>query len=132
MANPFLENEARRVPKRLRLVSFAVALLLALGEAARWWGSARMVPLAFDEWLVAAALAGAAWIAPKWGAGPLAAAWGLFSGLILGLIVPTIDHLMFGPEKESAGFYTIVLTVLLALGLWAMAWSIALIRARTR
>ena len=132
MADPFPENEARRVPNRLRLFTFAVGLLLALGEAARWWGSARMVPLAFDEWLVAAALAGAAWITPKWGAGPLAAAWGLFSGLILGLIVPTLDHLMFGPEKESAAFYALVLAVLLALGLWAMARSIALIRERTR
>jgi hypothetical protein len=118
--------------KRLRLLSFAVALLLALSEVARWWGSARMVPLAFDEWLVAAALAGGAWIAPRRGAAPLAAAWGLFSGLILGLLVPTLDHLMFGLEKESAGFYAGVLAVLLALGLWAMARSIALIRAPTR
>jgi hypothetical protein len=131
MIDSIPQDERLRL-KRLRLLSFAVALLLALSEVARWWGSARMLPLAFDEGLVAAALAGAAWIAPKRGAAPLAGAWGLFSGLILGLIVPTLDHLMFGPEKESAGFYAAVLAVLLALGLWATARSIALIPARMR
>jgi hypothetical protein len=117
---------------RLRLLSFVIALLLALGEAARWWGSARMVPLAFDEWLVAGALAGAAWIMPRRGTGPLAAAWGLFSGLMLGLLIPTLDHLLFGPEKANAAFYAIILAVLLALGLLATARSIALIRAPSR
>jgi hypothetical protein len=86
MADPFPDSATiQTVPKGLRFLTFAVALLLALGEMARWWGSARMVPLALDEWLVAAALAGAAWIAPRRGVGPLAAAWGLFTGLMLGL-----------------------------------------------
>ena len=131
MADPF-EQDRRRLPKSLRLLAFAVALLLALGEAARWWGSARMMPLAFDEWLVAAALAGAAWIAPRAGAGPLAAAWGLFSGLVLGLLVPTLDHLMSGPEKESAHFYAAVLAAMLVLGLWATVRSVQLIPAPKR
>jgi hypothetical protein len=108
-----------------------VALLLAAGETARWWGSARLIPLAFDEWLVAVALAGAAWTAPRSGTGPLAAAWGLFSGLMLGLLVPTLDHLIFGPAKDSATFYSVVLAVLLGLGLWSAARSVAFIRAPT-
>jgi hypothetical protein len=133
MTDPFPQTAGNpRLPTGLRALSFAVAMLLAAGEAARWWGSARLVPLAFDEWLVGAALAGAAWIAPRAGTGPLAAAWGLFSGLMLGLLVPTLDHLMFGPEKDSAGFYAIVLAMLLALGIWGMARSIAFIRGPTR
>lgn len=130
MTDPFPEKGGeRRPPAGLRALSFAVALLLAAGEAARWWGSARLIPLAFDEWLVAAALAGAAWMAPKSGTGPLTAAWGLFSGLILGLLVATLDHLMFGPAKDSATFYSVALALLLGLGLWGIARSLAFIRA---
>lgn len=117
--------------RALRILSITLPLILALGEVARWWGSARIVPLAFDEGLVAAALIVTALKAPRWGTAPLAAAWGLYCGLMLGLLVPTLDHLLFGPAKDSAGFYAAVLSALLAIGLWALARSIRLIRPRS-
>lgn len=103
----------------LRPISFGFALLLAASELARWAGDIRLIPLAFDELAVAAALFGAAWMLPRTGPAPLAAAWGLFSGLILGLFVPTLDHLLFGSPKTGALFYSIILGVTLAGGLWA-------------
>jgi hypothetical protein len=103
----------------LRPISFGFALLLAASELARWAGDIRLIPLAFDELAVATALFAAAWVLPRTGPAPLAAAWGLFSGLILGLFVPTLDHLLFGPPKTGALFYSIILGVTLAGGLWA-------------
>jgi hypothetical protein len=112
--------------RSLRVLTVVVALLLALGEVARWWGQARLVPLAFDELLVAAAMLWAAAIAPRAGSAPLAAAWGLFCGLTLGLLVPTLDHLLHGPPKASAGFYAIVLAAMLAVGVWAVLRALLL------
>ena len=112
--------------RSLRVLTVIVALLMALGEVARWWGQARLVPLAFDELLVAAAMLGAAAMAPRAGTGPLAAAWGLFCGLTLGLLVPTLDHLLYGPPKASAGFYAIVLAAMLAVGVWAVVRALLL------
>ena len=103
----------------LRRFSFGFAALLAASEVARWIGDIRLIPLVFDELIVAAALAAAAWVAPRFGTAPLAAAWGMFSGLMLGLLVPTLDHLLFGPPKQGALFYSIVLALALAGGLWA-------------
>jgi len=112
--------------KTLRPISFGFALLLAASELARWAGDIRLIPLAFDELAVAAALFGAAWIMPRTGPAPLAAAWALFCGLMLGLLVPTLDHLLFGPAKPGALFYSIILSVALAGGIWA---SLTAIRA---
>lgn len=110
---------------RFRLFTLLVAVLLAVGEIARWWQSPRFLPLAFDELLVAAALAGAALKRPsgfrRSGGAALAAAWGAFCGLTLSLLVPTLDHLMHGPPKDGAGFYAGILAVMLAVGLWAVA-----------
>ena len=117
----------------LRRISFGFAALLAASEVARWIGDIRLIPLVFDELVVAGALIAAAWVAPRLGAAPLAAAWvaprygtaplaaawGMFSGLMLGLLVPTLDHLLFGPPKVGALFYSIVLALALAGGLWA-------------
>lgn len=103
----------------LRRFSFGFAALLAASEVARWIGDIRLIPLVLDELIVAAALAAAAWVAPRFGTAPLAAAWGMFSGLMLGLLVPTLDHLLFGPPKQGALFYSIVLALALAGGLWA-------------
>lgn len=103
----------------LRRITFLFAALLAASEIARWAGNARLIPLVFDEILVSAALAYAAWIAPRLGAAPLAAAWGMFSGLMLALLVPTLDHLLFGPPKPGALFYAVPLSLALAGGLWA-------------
>jgi len=112
----------------LRSITALVALALAGGEIARWWGSPRFLPLAFDEIVVALGLLGAAAMAGRRGAAMLAAAWGLFCGLILALLVPTLDHLFYGPPKESAGFYAAVLGVMLAVGLGALTRALALTR----
>lgn len=106
---------------KLRLFTIIVALLLAGGEVARWWGNPRFLPLAFDELLVGAAMLAAALSARRHGPAPLAAAWGLFCGLVLSLLMPTLDHLLFGPEKPSGVvFYSVTLSVMLAVGLLAL------------
>lgn len=110
----------------LRRISFGFAALLAASEVARWIGDIRLIPLVFDELVVAAALAAAAWVAPRYGAAPLATAWGMFSGLMLGLLVPTLDHLLFGPPKVGALFYSIVLALAFAGGLWASSVAMRL------
>lgn len=108
---------------KLRLFTIVIALLLAGGEIARWWGNPRFVPLAFDELLVGCALLAAALSLRRLGPAPLAAAWGLFCGLALSLLMPTLDHLLFGPEKESgAVFYSVTLSVMLLVGLLAL-WA---------
>lgn len=116
----------------LRALAILFAILLAGSEAMRWGGSARLVPMAFDEWLVAAALAAAALAPRRLGPAPMAAAWGLFNGLVLGLLVPTLDHLLNGPDKESALFYAAALGAVQIVGLAALAASLGLIRGRRR
>lgn len=106
--------------KTLRRATVLVAILLAAGEIARWWGNPRFLPLAFDELLVAAAMLWAALVAHRTGPAPLAATWAAFCGLMLSLLIPTLDHLLFGPPKPSATFYAAVLTAMLAAGLWAV------------
>jgi hypothetical protein len=113
----------------VRILAFVTAALLVLGEIARWWGQPRFLPMAFDELIVAAALAIAAWGVPRWGPAPLAAAWGVFCGLILSLLVPTLDHLLFGEPKESAILYATILSAMLAVGAWATLAAIRLSRA---
>lgn len=114
----------------LRIFSVAIALLLAASEAARWWGDARMVPLAFDEWLLAVVLIWSAWVAPHRGAWPLAIAWTLVSGWVLALFVPTLDHLLFGEPKPGATFYAIVLGAMQAVALAAAGFALRLSRPR--
>ena len=77
-------------------------------------------------------MAWAAAAAPRFGAAPLAAAWGLFCGLILALLVPTIDHLLFGPPKASAGFYAAILAAMLFLGLAALLRTLSIARSEKR
>ena len=114
--------------KSLRIFTVLVAALLAVSEVGRWWGNLRFLPLAFDELLVAAAMAWSAFAARRIGAAPLAAAWGLFSGLALSLLIPTLDHLLHGPAKKSAVFYSVILALMLALGLWATWRALRLCR----
>ncbi|PBN42281.1 hypothetical protein [Sphingobium sp. D43FB] len=111
--------------KTVRVLTILVAALLALGEIARWWGDPRLVPLAFDEIAVAAAMLGATLVQRRFGPAPLAAAWGAFCGLVLSLLVPTLDHLLHGPPKDSAAFYAVILTAMLALGLGVVWWILA-------
>ncbi|PBN42274.1 hypothetical protein SxD43FB_17285 [Sphingobium sp. D43FB] len=107
-------------------------MLLALGEIARWWGNPRLVPLALDECVVAAALLGAALASRRLGPAPLAAAWGCYCGLVLSLLVPTLDHLLHGPPKDSAVFYAVILAAMLTPGLWAVGRALALCRVSQR
>lgn len=114
--------------RSLRIFTYTVAVLIALGEVARWWGNERFLPMALDELLVAFALVGAAAAAGRAGPAPLAAAWGIFCGLTLALLMPTMDHLLHGPPKESAVFYTAILSGMLGVGLWALSRSLAIVK----
>lgn len=114
----------------LRLFTIVIALLLAGSETARWWGDPRMVPLAFDEWLIAAALFWAAWAAPRRGVWPLALAWALVSGWVLALLVPTLDHLLLGEPKASAMFYAAMLGAMQAVAVAATVAALRLSRPR--
>ena len=116
--------------KTLRILTILVAALLALGEIARWWGNPRLVPLAFDEIAVAAAMLGAVLANRRFGPAPLAAAWGTFCGLVISLLVPTLDHLLDGPPKDSAAFYAVILAAMLALGLCAV-WRVLALSAES-
>ena len=111
----------------LRLVTWLVALLVGAGEIARWWGQARFLPMALDELLVAGAMLAAAATAGRAGSGPLAAAWGAFCGLVLTLLVETVDHMLAGPAKARAEVYAIVLAAMLLVGLWGLFRAIRLI-----
>lgn len=116
----------------LRIITGLFALLLAVGELARWSGDPRLVPLAFDELIVAALMLGAALTPQRLRAVWMAMCWALFCGLTLSLLVPTLDHLLYGPPKESAGFYAIVLSVMLAIGTAAALWAASLAKAALR
>lgn len=106
---------------KLRFFTILIAVLLAGGEIARWWGDPRFLPLAFDELLVGLAMLAAALGLRRFGPAPLAAGWGLFCGLAVSLLMPTLDHLLFGPEKASgAVFYSVTLSVMLLVGLAAL------------
>lgn len=115
----------------IRILTLIVALLLGGSEIARWWGSPRFVPMALDELIVAAAMLLAVAAPRRLGPAPLAAAWGLFNGLILSLLVPTLDHLLHGPDKDSAVFYAVLLGPLQLIGLWAL-WRVIPRRSRAR
>lgn len=112
----------------LNALAYVVALVLAAGEIARFWGSERFVPMAFDELLVALALALAAWRSRHDGAVWHLASWGALSGLALVLLVETADHQMHGPAKEAGTVYLLALGALLTVGLWAVGRALRLVR----
>jgi hypothetical protein len=116
----------------LRLFTAVFALLLAAGEIARWWGQPRFLPMALDELAIAGGLLAAAAIAGRKGTVLLAVAWGAFCGFTVSLLVETVDHLMFGPPKDSAVFYAVILAVMLAAGLVGVIWAVALTRVPPR
>lgn len=116
----------------LRIFTAVIALLLGAGEIARWWGQTRFLPLALDELIIASGMLAAAAMARRIGPVVLAVAWGAFCGFVVALLVPTLDHLLSGPPKESAGFYAGVLAIMLAVGLGALLRAVSLSRAPSR
>lgn len=116
----------------LNRLAVVMALLIAAGEVARYGASARFVPMAFDELLVAAALLWAAWRARRDGARWHVAAWGAFCGLVLVLLVETAGHQLHGPAKAAGPFYLAALSSMLAIGLWAVARALRRLGAAPR
>ena len=110
----------------LNIVACLVAFLIATGEIARFWGSARFIPMALDELLVAAALILAAARAKRDGTRWHIAAWGGFCGLTLVLLVETADHQLHGPVKEAGAIYLAALGTMLLVGLWALRRALQL------
>ncbi|MDT9599120.1 hypothetical protein [Sphingosinicella rhizophila] len=114
--------------RALNGLAYAIALLLAAGEIARFWNSDRFFPMALDEMLVALALAWAAWRARHDGAAWHLAAWGGYCGLVLVLLIETADHQIHGPPKAAGSFYLAALSVMLLIGLWALRRAFRLMR----
>lgn len=114
--------------RALNILACLFALLLAAGEVARFWGSARMFPLALDELAIAAALLWAAWRARRDGALWHLAAWSALCGLALVLLVETAGHQIHGPAKAAGPVYLAALGGMLAVGLWAAARALRLLR----
>jgi hypothetical protein len=116
----------------LQALAVMIGFLVASGEIARRWGDPHFIPLALDDLLVAAALFWAAWRARDHGAGPLVAGWGLFSGLMLMLLAVNVDYLIHDMPKAGRAFYSLILTAMLGLGLWATWQALRLVETRAR
>ena len=108
--------------------AYVAGFLISAGEIARFWGSARFMPMAVDELVVAAALVWAALRSRRDGACWHLAAWGAFCGLTLVLIVETADHQMHGPAKADGPVYLAALGAMLIVGLWAVGRALRLVR----
>ena len=111
----------------LNKLACLVAFIISAGEIARFWGSERLIPMALDELLVAAALVWAASRSRKEGASWHLAAWGAFCGLSLVLLVETADHQMHGPVKAAGPVYLATLSAMLILSLWAVRRALRLV-----
>ena len=112
----------------LNRLALVIALLLAAGEIARFWGSDRFIPMALDELFIALGLVWAAWRSRQDGAYWHLAAWGAFCGLVLVLLVETADHQMHGPAKAAGPIYLAALSLMLLVGLWALRRALQLVR----
>jgi hypothetical protein len=104
-----------------------IAIVISAGEIARFWGSARFIPMALDELLVAAALIWAAWRSRYDGALWHLPAWGAFCGFALVLLVETADHQIHGPPKSAGLIYLAALSLMLIVGLWAVRRALRLV-----
>jgi hypothetical protein len=105
--------------RALNISAYVTAFVLLVGEIARFWGSARLFPMAIDELLVAALLVGAARQSRRDGGFLHLVAWGAFCGLVLTLLVDTADHQMHGPVKAAGPAYLTILASMLIFGMWA-------------
>jgi hypothetical protein len=109
-------------------LAYSVALVISIGEVARFGGSERFIPLALDELLIAVALVWAAWRSRYDGACWHLAAWGALCGLALVLLVQTADHQMHGPAKAAGPLYLAALSTMLIVGLWCVRRALHLVR----
>jgi fucose 4-O-acetylase-like acetyltransferase len=114
----------------LQVLAVMIGFLVASGEIARRWGDVHFIPLALDDLLVAAVLFWAAWRARVHGPVSLVAGWALYSGLMLMLLMLNLDYLINDMAKAGRVFYSIILTLMLALGLWATWQSLRLAEGR--
>ncbi len=112
----------------LNSLAYLMALVIAAGEIARFWESERLIPMAFDELLIAGALVWAAWRSRHDGASWHLGAWGALCGLALVLLVQTADHQIHGPAKAAGSIYLTALSAMLILGLWAVRRALHLVR----
>jgi hypothetical protein len=116
----------------LNRLAWLIAIVIAAGEIARFYGSERLIPMAIDELLIAAALIWAAWRSRLDGASWHLAAWGSFCGLVIVLLVETADHQMHGPAKAAGPIYLAALSAMLILGLWAIRRALHLEQRSSR
>jgi len=103
----------------LQVLAVMIGFLVASGEIARRWGDAHFIPLALDDLAVAALLFWSAWRARDHGPAVLVAGWGVFSGVNLLLLMINLDFVIHGIPKTGGVFYSVILSLMLALGLWA-------------
>ena len=112
----------------LNAAAYSVALVIAAGEIARFWGSHRFIPSALDELLIAVALVWGAWRSKYDGACWHLATWSAFCSLALVLLVQTADHQMHGAGKAAGHIYLAALSAMLIVGLWAVRRALHLVR----
>ncbi|MFC7551355.1 hypothetical protein ACFQU7_02120 [Pseudoroseomonas wenyumeiae] len=60
------------------------------------------------------------------------AGWGLYSGLMLMLLMVNADYLINDMPKAGRVFYSIILAAMLGLGLWATWCALRLTEEETR
>ncbi|MBO1074126.1 hypothetical protein [Roseomonas marmotae] len=116
----------------LQVLAVIIGFLVASGELARRWGDPQFVPLALDDLAVAAMLFWGAWRARDHGPAALVASWGLFSGLMLMLLTINLNFVVQDIAKPGRVFYSVILTAMLGLGLWATWNSLRLTEERTQ
>ena len=64
--------------KALNIFAYITAFVISAGEVGRFWSSERFIPMALDEFLLAAALVTAAWRSSRDGALLHLVAWSAF------------------------------------------------------
>ncbi len=114
----------------LQVLAVMIGFLVASGEIARRWGDPHFIPLALDDLIVAAVLFWTAWRARVSGPAVLVAGWGLYTGLFMTLFMLNLDFVISDTAKSGRAFYSIILALMLALGIWATWQAIRLAEGR--